>query len=91
MNLTILVSPNEKRASWWSRRHCDRSDCDGVGVVRMQGEQSEVGPGGNMAIGVPSIHLSHIHQVVLDQSIPLRHHRWTPGQGDAIRTLSKPR
>ena len=57
--------------------------------MRVQGEQSEVCPCGDVGVCVPGFLLSHVDLVVLDHSVPLGDRGRSPGQGDALRVESE--
>ena len=66
---------------WTSGRSSGDSDSthhNGVGVVRVEGKESEVSVQGNMPIHVASVGLCDINQIVLDYSVPLGEQRRAP-------------
>ena len=78
------MSGDEEGTGGGSWGDCHGSDTDGVGVVRVQREEGEGSPGGDMAVHVPCVQFCHVDQVVLDRSIPLGGQGWPPGERDAV-------
>lgn len=81
---TILVCSDDDGTAWWPGRDSNGRDCDGIGVVGMQGKQCKVSAQGDVTVHIPSVCLDDVDHVVLDHPVPFGEKWWGPGQGNAV-------